>query len=361
MFNADRLALARRRRGFTKTRLADATGLTVRALTAFENDEYPPSEETAERLAGELRFPVAFFYLEGVDEVDEATVSFRSLKRMTAAQKHSALAAGSMAFDINNWVDRRFKLPPADLPDLRGEEPDEAARIIRSEWGLGSYSIKNMIHLVESRGVRVFSLMEDAREVDAFSMWKGSTPFLFSNQKKTAAHRRFDIAHELGHLVLHKHGAPNGPVAEREADAFAAALLMPADTVKAVTTGLETVDDLIRLKPKWMVSVSGLARRLRDVGRASEWHYRTLCIRISERGYRTSEPNDYQPERSMIWEKIMTSLRTNGSGAAQISSELSLPPEEVEKLVWGLVTIGVTSSDVVRLSPPRRANLRLVD
>lgn len=361
MFNADRLGLARRRRGFTKTRLADSVGLTVRALTAFENGEYPPSDETAERLASELRFPVAFFYLEAVDEVDEATVSFRSLKRMTAAQKHSALAAGSMAFDISNWVDRRFKLPSADLPDLRGEDPGEAARIIRSEWGLGSYSIKNMVHLVESRGVRVFSLMEDAREVDAFSMWKGSTPFIFSNQKKTAAHRRFDIAHELGHLVLHKHGAPNGPVAEREADAFAAALLMPADTVKVVTTGLETVDDLIRLKSKWMVSVGALARRLRDVGRASEWHYRTLCIRISERGYRTNEPNDYQPERSMIWEKIMASLRGNGGGAAQISSDLSLPPEEVEKLVWGLVTIGITASNATRFPTTRRANLRLVE
>lgn len=361
MFNADRLALARRRRGFTKTRLAEATGLTVRALTAFENDEYPPAEDTAERIANALRFPAAFFHLEAVDEVDEGTVSFRSLKRMTAAQKHSALAAGSMAFDINNWVDRRFRLPSADIPDLRGEEPAEAARIIRSEWGLGTYSIKNMVHLVESRGVRVFSLMEEAREVDAFSMWKGATPFIFSNQKKTAAHRRFDIAHELGHLVLHKHGAPSGPLAEREADAFAAALLMPADTVKAATTGLETLDDLIRLKTRWMVSVGALARRLRDVGRASDWHYRTLCIRISERGYRTSEPNDYQPEKSMIWEKIMTSLRESGSGVAQISSELALPSEEVEKLVWGLVTIGITTSTGPRLASTRRANLRLVE
>jgi hypothetical protein len=63
----------------------------------------------------------------------------------------------------------------------------------------------------------------------------------------------------------------------------------------------------------------------------------------------------------MIWEKIMTSLRSDGGGVAQISSDLSLPPEEVEKLVWGLVTIGITSGDVVRLPTPRRANLRLVE
>src|SRR5690606_38595142 len=125
----------------------------------------------------------------------------------------------------------------------------------------------------ESKGVRVFSLYENAREVDAFSMWKGGTPFVFSNTIKTTAHRRFDAAHELGHLILHKHGAPNGPEAEHEADQFAAAFLMPADTVKAVSTRAETVSDLIRLKQKWMVSVSALARRLKDTGMASDWQY----------------------------------------------------------------------------------------
>jgi Zn-dependent peptidase ImmA (M78 family)/DNA-binding XRE family transcriptional regulator len=361
MFSSERLALARRRRGFTKKHLAEEAGITVRALTAFEADEYPPADETILRLAAALRFPPAFFEGEALEEVDELGVSFRSMKRMTAGQKHSALAAGSFALEIDRWLGQRFKLPEPDLPDLRGEAPDAAARIVRMEWGVGSYSIKNMVHLLESRGVRVFSLYENAREVDAFSMWKDGTPFVFSNQLKTSAHRRFDAAHELGHLILHKHGAPNGPVAEREADAFAAAFLMPSDTVKAATSGLETVDDLIRLKHKWKVSVGALARRLRDTGMATEWNYRTLCIRISERGYRTSEPEDYPPERSMVWEKIMASLRATGSGPQEIASDLALPPDEVEKLVWGLVTIGLTSSGTVPFPSDRRGNLKLVE
>lgn len=48
---------------------------------------------------------------------------------------------------------------------------------------------------------------------------------------------RFTLAHELGHWALHHHaratechGGPCDPL-EREADAFAAALLMPADAV----------------------------------------------------------------------------------------------------------------------------------
>lgn len=361
MFNPERLALARRRRGFTKKYLAGAADVTVRAVTAFEANEYPPSEDTIDKFSDVLGFPRSFFFGDSVDELDEATVSFRSLKRMTASQKHSALAAGTLALEINDWVRGKFKLPESQLPDLRGEEPEEAARIVRSEWGLGHYSIKNLVHLAESKGVRVFSLHENAHEIDAFSMWKGSTPFIFSNQLKTVAHRRFDIAHELGHLILHKHGAPIGPVAEREADAFAASLLMPADTVKAATTGWETVEDLVRLKLKWKVSVGALARRLRDTGMATEWHYRTLCIRISELGYRKKEPQDYTPERSMIWEKIMAALRAEGSGAHKIADDLSLPPQEVEKLIWGLATIGLTSPNSVVLPSRRRGVLKLVE
>jgi Zn-dependent peptidase ImmA (M78 family)/transcriptional regulator with XRE-family HTH domain len=360
MFSADRLALARRRRGFTKKRLADIAGVTTRAITAFEIGEYPPADETLQRIADALGFPLSFFSGETLEEIYESGVSFRSMKRMTAYQKNSALAAGTLALEISRWVNHRFKLPLSSIPDLRGETPISAARIVRHEWGLGTYSIKNMLHLLESKGVRVFSLFENAREVDAFSMWKDGTPFIFSNRIKSSAHRRFDLAHELAHLTLHKHGAPNGPVAEQEADEFAANFLMPAETVKAVATGAETVNDLIRLKKNWRVSVGALARRLRDTGMVSDWHYRMLCIRISERGFRTSEPEDYPPEQSQVWEKILTSLRDSGMGAAQISSDLSIPPEEVEKLIWGLVTIGVTTPSGPIFRSSKRPNLKLV-
>jgi Zn-dependent peptidase ImmA (M78 family)/DNA-binding XRE family transcriptional regulator len=360
MFSGERLELARRRRGLTKIALARATGITTRALNAFEAGEYPPSDETSLVIADALKFPIAFFTGEPLEELDEQGVSFRSMKRMTASQKHAALAAGAFAYEISKWIEQRFRLPQVNVPDLSGEEPDAAARIVRNEWDLGQYSLKNMVHLVESKGVRVFSLFENAREIDAFSIWKGSTPFIFSNRLKSSAHRRFDIAHELGHLVLHKRGAPNGPAAEREADAFAAAFLMPAETVKASSTRMETVDDLIRLKKTWMVSVGALARRLRDTGMTSDWGYRTLCIEISQRGYRTSEPEDYPPEKSLVWEKVMTSLRSSGEGAATIATDLSIPTDEVEKLVWGLVTIGLSSADGPVYGSKRRASLSVI-
>jgi len=99
---------------------------------------------------------------------------------------------------LNDWVESRFDLPAPDLPDLRDEEPEVAASVLRQHWGLGERPIKNMVHLLESKGVRVYSLAENSVEVDAFALWHSKTPFVFLNTLKSAEHGRFDAAHELG-------------------------------------------------------------------------------------------------------------------------------------------------------------------
>jgi len=132
------------------------------------------------------------------------TASFRSQARMAASTRDAALASGALAFLLNDWLEERFSLPSPDLPDLREEEPEAAAITLRQHWGLGERPIKNMVHLLESKGVRVFSMAEDTTEVDAFSLWRETTPFVFLNTMKSAERSRFDAAHELGHLVLHR-------------------------------------------------------------------------------------------------------------------------------------------------------------
>lgn len=148
--------------------------------------------------------------------------------------------------------------------------------------------VRNMIHLLEAKGVRIFSLVIDAREVDAFSMWKQTTPFIFLNNNKSSEPSRYDAAHELGHLVLHRHGGPRGRGAEQEADAFASAFLMPKGSVIAYASTCPTLATLMELKRIWTASVAALNCRLHAVGMLSDWQYRTLCIQIAQHGYRTS-------------------------------------------------------------------------
>ena len=131
MFNTQRLSLARRRRGMTKKGLADAVGCDPRSITAFERGEYPPADEMLKRLARVLDFPVAFFSGDDLEEPAAATASFRAMSRMPAKVRHSVLAAGTIAFAVSDWVERRFSLPSADLPDFRGEtQPQPCSGII---------------------------------------------------------------------------------------------------------------------------------------------------------------------------------------------------------------------------------------
>lgn len=303
-FNPSRLRWARRRRGLTKTALAAAMGVDLRSATAYEAGEFAPDQDKLNKLSTALRFPQPFFFGDDLDEPALDSASFRSMSKMTARQRDTALGNGAVALLLNQWIEGRFVLPQPDLPDLgRDATPESAAEATRRSWNLGELPIKNMVHLLESRGVRVYSLALDAAEVDAFSMWREDRPFVFLNTQKSAERARFDAAHELGHLVLHRHAAPHGQQAEQDADSFASAFLMPSASVRAYAPNFASLDQLIRLKKIWGVSLAALTYRLHKLGLISDWHYRKLYIEISRLGYRKSEPDEGVRETSQILKK----------------------------------------------------------
>ena len=334
MFTPSRLTLARQRRGLSKAELAERVRVTVRSIAGFEAGEISPAAETVALLASALRFPEPFFSDEPVDLAAVGDASFRSLKSMTAWQRHAALASGALAIDIARWLRVRFEFSPGAIPDLRGLDPEAAAVTLRDQWGLGSGPAPNMVHLLESHGVHVFSLAPDCRTVDAFSTWIDGLPHVFLNTLKSAEHGRFDAAHELGHLVLHRHGQPNGRVAENEAHAFASAFLLPKQSMVTIAPALVTVDLLRRLKGRWRVSVSALAHRLRSLELVSEWQYRMACIEISRRGYRTKEPDGVARESSQALDKAFVQLRSEGLSRADIAAQLHLSLSDFNSLTF---------------------------
>lgn len=324
------------------TKLATAVGVEPRSVSAYEKGEFGPDIERLASLASVLGFPESFFFGDDLDEPTPDIASFRALSKMTAGQRDTALGSGAIALMLNAWIEARFELPSPDLPDLSREgDPEAAARALRQQWGLGELPVKNMIHLLEARGVRVFSLSVDAAEVDAFSMWRQSTPFVFLNTKKSAEHSRFDAAHELGHLVLHRHGSPQGREAEREANTFASAFLMPKASVLAYAPRMATIEHLIQLKKLWSVSVAALTYRLHAIGVLSDWHYQSLYIELSSRGYRKKEPDEGLRETSQVLQKVFAVLRDESISRGDIAGELCVPVTELDQLVFGLALTGL--------------------
>lgn len=340
-FTPSRLALARRRRGLTKKALATAADVSIRALTGYEAGLHEPTEATLVCLAGALRFPIDFFSRPDAEE-PPLGASFRAFTKMTATQRDQALAAGALALDLSDWVEERFSLPAPSVPRYRGVDAETAADSVRNEWGIGEKPIANVIHLLESHGVRVFSLAEESRDLDAFSFWRRGVPYVFLNTLKSAEHSRMDATHELGHLVLHGFDdIPRGRLEEREANLFGAAFLMPRRSVIAQAPRGGRIGDLIAAKRRWRVSLAGLAHRMRQLELLTEWQYRSVFIEISSRGYRTNEPHSITAESSQVLAKVFRALHNEGYSRGRIAGALALTTQELNKLIFGLVLTGL--------------------
>lgn len=346
MLNPSRLEFARNRRRWTKTRLAKELGVQLRSIQGYESGEYEPEPDRLERIAALLRFPVEFFLGDDLPVIADHTASFRAMSKMSASLRDSALSVGTIAFLLNDLFEGYFNLPTADLPDLSDLSPEDAAATLHRMWGLGEAPIGNMIHLLESMGIRIYSLTIEAKEVDAFSVWHESKPFVFLNTFKSAEHSRFDAAHELGHLVRDRHsmmhGASHNPEMEREANAFASAFLMPRNSVISHKPNFPTIQQLIRLKRVWGVSLAALAYRMNQLTLFTEWTYRSLCIQIAKLGYRTNEPEPMKPEHSQLLAKVFDLLRVEGIHRTDIARMLMVHPDDLNNLTFCLTTSEVT-------------------
>ncbi len=364
--NPKQITFARVRRRLTKAQLAKELGVTSRSLQNYETGASAPDLELLARIAKLLKFPQQFFFIdEDMPEIKEHAVSFRKLSKMTDGMKACAFATGAIAFKVNQWVEDRFSLPQADLPDLSDLGPEEAAATLRRAWGLGNAPIPNMVHLLESKGIRVFSLTEETREVDAFCTWYEGKPFVFLNTIKSAERSRFDAAHELGHLVRDiysmQHGQAHGPEMERQADAFASAFLMPKESVAANQPPAYTIKYLMKLKHYWGVSLAALAYRFNALGLVSEWNYRSLCIEIAKNGYRTNEPEPMVRETSQLLTKVLDILHSRKQGRREIAESLCLSVDEINALTFQLTKLSVVSGSADMDSAPRvPPKLRLV-
>jgi Zn-dependent peptidase ImmA (M78 family)/transcriptional regulator with XRE-family HTH domain len=342
VFSAKRLLLARKRRRLTARALAERARVAADTISRLENGSNQPDDVTVSKLAQVLAFPAKFFSCPDPEEIDTKAVSFRSFSKMSARERDAATSAGSLGLLLNDWVEKRFGLPEPNMIDLSYEtDPELAAHLLRQHWGLGQRPIGNMLGLLETHGVRLFSLSENTASVNAFSFWRDGKPFVFLNNFKTAESSIYDTAHELGHLVMHKHGDPKDASrsAERDANMFASAFLMPENDITSRMPRSVSIDVILKAKLRWRVSAMAMSYRLNHLGILSEWQYKSICIELGRRGFRTGEPGGIDRETSIIWRKVLSELWSERVTKATIADDLCLPIDELEGLIWNLAAI----------------------
>lgn len=362
IFSPQRLQLARQRRGFFKQELAARIDVSVRTVSAWEAGTSIPKDEHIDKLANVLEFPREHFFGDAPPMLEDAT--FRSLARMTARQRQKALMAGSQAIALDHWIDVHFTRPGPDIPDLRDATPEGAADALRAAWGLGYQPIPNLIHLMERHGIRVYSLVHEGTEVDAFSRWLTGIPFVFLNTTKTSERSRMDAAHEIGHIALHAHTS-GGETKEHEDEAqvFAASFLMPRRQFIASAPRFVTLTAIVEAKQMWGVSAMAYVHRLFSLGRLTDWQYRSLCIQIKSR-YGNEEPGPQQArETSQVLAKVLTPTKAGGlASRSDIAKALRIHQRDLDEMTFGLILTAVSGG--ARPVPPTEggggASLKLV-
>jgi Zn-dependent peptidase ImmA (M78 family) len=299
--------------------LAEVVGLSRQVISSYEHGESTPQPESLYRLAGVLDLPVSFFSLPAREE-DESPTFYRSLQ---GASKGSRLAAdrrlawvGDIATELAAYV----SFPEIAFPLLvrRGSVPldiptvEQTATTLRQEWKLGDGPIHNVVALIEGKGGLVARAEAESEAIDAFSKWLPTIgrPCIFLGiEKGSRARSRFDAAHEIGHMVMHRSISRSQvsvpaelSVLESEAHSFASAFLLPAESF-AEDLFFPTVDGMLALKPKWKVSVAAMLKRSTGLGIIDDNHARRMWMSLSRRGWRKGEPGDetIAPESPMAF------------------------------------------------------------
>ena len=153
-----------------------------------------------------------------------------------------------------------------------------------------------------------------------------------------------DVAHELGHLVMHNKGIPRSRQAEFEANRFAGAILMPARDILAHVPRATSLGTIHKMKARWKVAAIALVYRLWTLNLLSEWQYRMFCKDLSAAGYRRGEKDGIVRESSQILVKVFDALRQDGVSRASIARDLSITFDELNALISGLVLSAVTNN-----------------
>jgi len=300
VFDGARLTLARKLAGLRKSDVAALVDKSSTAVAGWESGAKRPTAAAVAQLALSLAVEPGFFAVRANDVAAlSAMPHFRSLRSTGRLARDQASAYGQLAVDVAGSLERHVEFPDPNVPSFpvsadRVDSPERAALAVRGEWALGPGPVGHLVRLVENHGVLVVFSPLQAASVDAYSFDSRLRPIVVLNPIKRDYYRqRFDVAHELAHLVMHGDAEPGGRIVEDQANRFAAELLMPAAEIRDLlpaTMGGDVWRTLARLKEQWGVSMQALLYRARRLGRLSDVSYRNAMGAITARGWRRSEP-----------------------------------------------------------------------
>ncbi|WP_299620030.1 XRE family transcriptional regulator [uncultured Tateyamaria sp.] len=338
-FNQDLLRIARQARGWSQSELSRRSHVSQANISKLENGLIGPTEDVLENVSDALGFPQNFFFQN--DRVIGLPMSVQYRKRASVGQKAIERLEAELnirILHIRRLLDAAELEPELPLPrldvDEYGGDPEQIAELVRRTWLAPSGPIRDLVAWVERAGCIVVHCDFAALKVDGFTVQiSDMPPCIFLNRNQPADRQRFSLAHELGHVVMHRVPSPE---MEDEANDFAAALLMPARDIRPHLSGRRlTIQRLAGLKPVWRTSMAALLVRAKTIGAITSNQSQYLWRQMSSMGYRRSEPPELEflaEEPSVLPEIIRLHLEDLGYGLSDLANALHSTENDLRTL-----------------------------
>lgn len=305
MIHGARVRQVRELLGETQTDFASKVGLAQSRLSQLENSISDVSDDLVSAVAEHGGFPVEFLQQPITTEVPE--YQFRARMRFKAADRNRAVCAAEIVHEAYEAMRQEVSSVPLKLGSDIPLDPKRAAAFVRHLSDTHPLApIPNLSRIVERLGVVILALPVDGQKHDAFCWWHNDQrrpyPVIATLRGAPADRLRWNVAHELGHVILHRNGG--GRDAEVEADQFAAELLTPLAALAHEMPAVPKLTSLYAMKARWMVSVQSLIRRGRELGVIDEDRYGSLFRQLSARGERMAERATFDVERPRAFRKM---------------------------------------------------------
>lgn len=374
-FQPSRLVQVLAARRLSQIHLASMVGVSAPTISKWRSGLQAPEADALARLASVVNVTPEWFTRQPSPK--STMPLFRSNASALATARGMLEARLEWAQDVAIGLSEFLDFPKVNLPIRDFTDPasivmgdiERAANECRELWGIGRGPVPDLALAVEGAGVILVREETGVAQIEGLSAWSYALerPMVYLSADKDNAFRsRFDLAHELGHLILHKH-IPRATERERhnlmekQAHAFAGAFLLPAETFAHEVRTPVTLDSLLLLKQRWGVSVAAILMRLEALEIITADEKQILFKRRSARWGVRSEPGDEVrvPEKPRLLKRSIDLLLSSGVMTRQsIPQYLGLSEGDIETLACLPGGFFQGSGDVVELAKLRNATAR---
>lgn len=329
MFYNENIKLARESRGLSQSELASDLHITQASLSKMEKGLLDIKQELIVKLSEILRYPISFFSkdfsLKGEDTFFYRKRQSMRVKDLSILESRISILSKS----IDELLDS-VEIPPLTIPSCQVNAnclPEEIAFKIRAFLSLPKGPVDNIVSILEKNGVIVvFINIKGLDKFDGLTKFTANNaPVIWINSCMPNDRKRYTIAHELGHLVMHLRTldtSKSEEEKEEEANRFAAEFLLPKEECLVDLFNLK-YNELPLKKMYWKVSKASLIYRAYQLHCISKSTEKYLYVTLGRNGERKHEEGFVSIDKPSILAKMVNLHMT----------ELNYSLDELSKIV----------------------------